>query len=96
MMTGFAAVGVYKLITKADFRKDLFGELASSPMETTFVLALCGCMLLCFWGVFIPSLGLLKVPILGKRYELWAVAGIASLVGFAIMVFYNWLKTPRR
>lgn len=32
---------------------------------------------------------------MGKRYDLWAVAGIASLVGFAIMGIYVWLKTPR-
>ncbi|EHH03366.1 hypothetical protein ATCR1_21330 [Agrobacterium tumefaciens CCNWGS0286] len=96
MMTGFAVVGIYKLFTKPDFRKSLFGEFAASPIETTFIFALCGCMLLCFWGVFVPALGIIKIPIMGKRYELWAVAGIASLVGFAIMVFCTWLRSPRR
>jgi hypothetical protein len=96
LMTGFAAVGVYKLFTQSAFRNSLFGEFAASPVETTFIFALCACMLLCFWGVFVPALGTIKMPIMGKRYELWAVAGIASLVGFAIMVFYTWSKTPRR
>lgn len=95
MITCFAAVGVYKFFTQSDFRNSLFGEFADSPIETTFIFALCACMLLFFWGVFIPALGIIKIPFMGKRYELWAVAGIASLVGFAIMVFYTWLKTPR-
>lgn len=95
MMTGFAVVGVYKLFTNPDFRRSLFGEFAASPIETTFIFALCACMLLFFWGVFVPALGTIKITILGKRRELWAVAGIASLVGFAVMVFYTWLKSPR-
>jgi len=92
MMAGFAAVGAFKLFTQSDFRKSLLGEFITSPVETTFIFALCGCMLLFFWGVFVPTLGTIKIPITGNRYELWAVAGIASLVGFSIMAFFNWLR----
>lgn len=95
MMTGFAVVGVYKLFTTPDFRRRLFDEFAATPVETTYIFALCACMLLFFWGVFVPALGTIKIPIFGDEYELWAAAGIASLVGFAIMVVYNRLKTPR-
>ncbi|OBY05975.1 hypothetical protein BAE36_17385 [Rhizobium leguminosarum bv. trifolii] len=95
MMTGFAAVGTFKFLTQSDFRKSLLGEFIASPVETTFIFALCGCMLLFFWGVFVPTLGTIKVPIMGNRYELWAVAGIESLVGFLIMVLSKWLGTHR-
>lgn len=95
MLTGFAIVGVYKFFTKPDSRKSLIAEFASSPLETALVFSWCGCGLLFFWGVFVPALGTIKVPIAGKRYELWAVAGVAFFVGFAIMGIYEWLKRPR-
>ncbi|ESY70033.1 MULTISPECIES: hypothetical protein [Mesorhizobium] len=95
MLTGLAIVGAHKFFTKRDFRQSLLAEFAKSPVETTFVFSWCGCGLLFFWGVFVPALGTIKVPIAGKQYELWAVAGIAFLAGFAIMIIYEWLKTPR-
>jgi hypothetical protein len=95
VLTGCAAVGVYKFFTKRDFRQSLVDEFARSPIETAFVFSWCGCGLLFFWGVFVPALGTIKIPISGKTYELWAVAGIAFLVGFAIIGAYEWLKTPR-
>lgn len=95
MMTGIGVFGIYNLFTKPDFRRSLFGEFMASPVVMTFIFALCACMLLFFWGVFVPPLGTIKIMIFGKHRELWAVAGIASLVGFAVMVLYSWLNSPR-
>jgi hypothetical protein len=94
IVTWFAAFGVYKLFTRPHFRKELAGEFFKSPVELPFVLAVCGCFLLFFWGVMIPPFGSIKLWIFGKRVELWAAAGIASVAGFAIMCFYRWLRPP--
>gem|GEM_PF-6403739 len=92
VMTGFAVVGIYKLLTNADLRKSLFGDSAASPIKTTIIFALCACMLLFFWGVFVPALSTSKITNLGTRRELWAVACSASIAGFAMIEFHAWLK----
>ncbi|CAN7165653.1 hypothetical protein [Pararhizobium sp. LjRoot238] len=52
MMTGFAVVGVYKFLTKQDFRQSLLAEFAGSPIETTFVF--CGAVAdYCSSGAFL-------------------------------------------
>ncbi len=92
-LTGMVIVGIYMFFTNSDFRRRFFADFSSAPIKATFVFLWCGCLLLFLWGIFVPSLGTIKILIMGKNYDLWGLAAIASFVGFVINILW---ETPRR
>ncbi|WFU09781.1 hypothetical protein QA646_02620 [Rhizobium sp. CB3090] len=95
IMTGFAIIGVFRFFSEREFRKNLISDFLKQPLETFFILCLVACFLIFFWGVFIPAIGTIRVKIFGARYELWAAAGILSLLGFVIMSIYEKFRDPK-
>ena len=83
-MTGFLAVGIYKLFVDADFRTRLFAELKAKPLLGLAVWTWVALIMCCFWGVLFPAFGTIRLHWLWNL-QIWQAAGIGSLAGFVLI-----------
>lgn len=86
ILTGMVAVGIWKGLTNREARRGYAKEFGAAPLESMLVAAWCACILVFFWGVFVPPFGTIKLDILGAKMELWSLGGIGSAIGFVVVL----------
>jgi hypothetical protein len=96
MMTGMIGVGVWKIFTDPEARNRYAAEFSGAPAESLFVLVWVGCILIFFWGIFVPVFGQIEIPVLGRDMQIWSLGGIGAAAGFLICTAAELYKRRRR
>lgn len=96
LLTGMVGVGVWKLLTDPVARKRYAAEFNGAPGASILVMTWVACILVFFWGVFVPVFGTIKIPIFGTKLELWSLGGIGSAVGFVVWLAVAQYKSKIR
>jgi hypothetical protein len=85
LLTGLAAIGVYKFLTSADYRAELAKEFNEDPWFAVFALFGGFSVIAFIWCLIIPQLGQLRISFGRDSLPLWGVAGLGvvawSVVG---------------
>jgi hypothetical protein len=76
LLTGMAAVGVYKFLTSADFRAELAKEFNEDPWFSVFALFGALSVIALIWCLIIPPLGQLRISFGRDSLPLWGVMGL--------------------
>lgn len=96
VLTAMVGVGVWKLFADPEARKRYAAEFNGAPGESLLVFAWVGCILIFFWGVFVPPFGSIGISIIGRKMEIWSLGGIGAGVGFVVWLVVNHHKTKLR
>lgn len=95
VMTAAAGAWVWVMFKNPETRERYAEEFRSDPWGNSLVLAWCGCLLLAFWGVFVPALGKIPIPVFGTRLELWSFAAFGAGLGFVIWIVAAQMRARR-
>ncbi|NGP16543.1 hypothetical protein [Devosia aurantiaca] len=95
-LTGLVVVGIWKIFTDPDARTRYAEEFNGAPFESLLVMAWVACILVFFWGIFVPVFGQVEVPILGRDMQIWSLGGIGAFAGWLIWMAAAQYKSKRR
>jgi hypothetical protein len=78
VLTGIIIVGAFRYLMKKEVREAAHSAALHKPVTWAFIAFGVVSLLTFFWGVFIPAIGNIKIPIGYTDIRLWQLGGIGS------------------
>lgn len=84
VLTIMISVGAFRYVTKRHVRAQAHDVVLRKPGVWAFLVFGAASLLTFFWGVFIPAIGTIKIPLGGYTIPLWQLGGIGSAIWLVI------------
>ena len=95
MLTGLVFYGAYRYVLDPSLRSNFNRELAAEPLYSLWVGFGVLCCLTCLWGLLIPAVGSVRIPIGSGSIRLWQAAGLGAILWFISIGFVEHFRRRR-